>query len=68
MDTRDIQKLEKIVELGGDCLMAGICRTCPFMKDCLPLFIREKMARLSKAERLHRALDKIANNILLDDE
>ena len=68
MNTQDIQNLEKIVELEGDCLMAGVCGDCLFRKDCLPSFVREKKARLTKAERLHRALDRIANTILLDDE
>jgi len=67
MDDKEIQILEKIIDLEGDCLSAGLCIQCPFKHDCLPEFLKTKKYRPSPPERLNLALDKIANTILLDD-
>jgi hypothetical protein len=63
-----IQILEKIVELKGDCLKADMCRDCPFAKQCLPEFLKVKRERPSKQERFNMALDKLTNISLFDDE
>lgn len=60
--------LEEIINLNGDCLVKGICTNCPFRKECLPSFTKEIKSRHTKLERLHLALNLLANKILLGDK
>jgi len=68
MELNDIY--EKIVELGGDCFKSEDrppCQHCPFQKDCL-----KQMLALAKhipnETRVRWALDKLVEEVLLDDE
>lgn len=67
MKDQDLQVLEKIIELQGDCLKADLCRSCPFRKKCLPEFLKIVSHRPSKKERFNLALDAVTNTALFDD-
>ena len=66
MDNKQLDTLEKIVELGGDCLDHRLCDYCPFRKKCLPEFVTGKP--MSQKERLNVALDTLVRRSVLDDE
>jgi hypothetical protein len=68
MNEQNIEILEKIVALDGDCLTAKMCKVCPFASKCLPQFLHGKQKSPSKDERLNLALDTLAYGVLLDDD
>ena len=67
MEEKEIQILEKIVEYDGDCLLLNMCSDCPFKARCLSDFLKEKVCRPTREERLNLALDAITNITLLGD-
>jgi hypothetical protein len=68
MKDETIEILEKVIDLGGDCLDAQLCKKCPFKRKCLPNFLQEKQQRPTQKERFNLALDTITNISLLEDE
>lgn len=61
---------DKIIDMGGDCFKDDdrpLCRQCPFKKDCLQKMIL--MAKsIPKEVRVRWALDKLVEEIVLDDK
>ena len=66
-NNKNLNILEKIVELGGDCLDSKLCNNCPFKRRCLPQFLY-KESRPTKEERFNLALDNITNITLMGEE
>jgi len=67
LSNEDIQTLEEIVGLDGDCLDGGTrCKKCPFRSQCLPEFLYPKPP--SKKERLRMSLDVLTYNSLMEEE
>lgn len=56
MTNKEIEVLEKIVELDGHCLSASLCEACPFRLECLPPFIVPERQVLSEGKRRQMAL------------
>ena len=65
MTDRDIQILEEIIQLEGDCLDHRRCDICPLRKQCLPVYLRKR--RPSKKKRVQVALDKVVRECLIEE-
>jgi hypothetical protein len=66
-NNKNLQTLEKIVELKGDCLDSKLCNQCPFKSKCLPQFLNFKN-RPTKEERFNLALDNIVNTTIMEED
>ena len=66
----NIDILEDIISLKGDCLSSQRCRKCPFASQCLPDFLESdrRKRKLSKAKRFNLAISKIVNEVFFDSE
>ena len=66
MNKEEVDTLESIVRLKGNCLHQPLCKSCPFKKECLPGFINHIMKK-SQQERFNLALTALTNISLLAD-
>lgn len=63
MTNKEMEVLEKIVELKGNCLTATLCESCPFRLECLPPFIIPDQTPPSEAKRCKMALSALSNKV-----
>ena len=63
MTKNELEVLEKIVELEGDCLLASLCDFCPFRLECLPIFVMPHREPLSKGKRCQMALSALSTKV-----
>ena len=68
MNDSEKQILEDILEKEGDCLDWKNCVRCPFKSKCLLNVITQPKSMYTKRERVNLALNKLTNEILLDDK
>jgi hypothetical protein len=65
LNNTDIETLQQIVNLRGNCLDSKRCSSCPFRGICLPDFIRSGMP--SKEKRLRRAEEVLTFHHIFGD-
>lgn len=68
MNSSEIDTLNEIVELEGDCLMYERCRKCPFKVQCHRSIVRSYNGPFGKPQRLAAALDALFNLAVMGDE
>lgn len=65
MNNSDLNILDEIISLDGDCLSPQRCEICPLRKQCLPVFLRKR--RPSKKKRAQAALEAAINHCLMEE-
>lgn len=66
LEDKQLEILEEIISLGGNCLEAKRCQGCPFRTKCLPQFAMGK-SRMSQNQRANYAADVITREELLGE-